>query len=289
MRAVWKGAVSFGLVNIPVRLMSATENHDIQFRQVRREDGSRIKYKRVAASDGEEVAYSDIAKGYETADGKIVVLTDEDLAALPSRSSKEITVEKFVPREQIDPMLYEKAYYLEPDAAGAKPYALLRGALRDTDKVALVTVSVRTRMSLALLRVVDDVLVLQTLMWPDEVRSPEEIKNLDGAPEPKANELAMAHMLVESMSGDFDPAEFEDDYQAAVAKLVEEKLSGEVLEAPAAPEAESGQVVDLLAALQRSVEKAKAARASSGGDEGPDDAEPEKAVEPAKKAAKKAS
>src|SRR5690606_2004295 len=170
MRAIWKGAVSFGLVNVPVRLYSATENHDISLHQVRASDGSRIRYKRVAQADGEEVPYKEIAKAYETEDGRTVVLTDEDLAALPNRSSKEIEVERFVPVEQIDPILYDKAYFIEPDAMGAKAYGLLREALRETDRVAVVTVSLRTRMTMAVLRVVDDVIVLQTLLWPDEVR-----------------------------------------------------------------------------------------------------------------------
>ena len=146
MRALWQGAVSFGLVTVPVRLYSATENHDIQFRQVRASDGSRVRYKRVAEADGEEVPYNQITKGYETEDGQMVVLTAEELAALPSKSSKEISVEKFVPADQIDPMLLDKCYYLEPDAAGAKAYSLLREALRDTDRMAVATISVRSRM-----------------------------------------------------------------------------------------------------------------------------------------------
>ena len=136
MRAIWKGAVSFGLVNVPVRLYSATENHDVQFRQVHREDGGRIRYQRVCSIDGEQVAYDDIAKGYETEDGQMVVLTDEDLAELPVSSSREIAVEKFVPADQIDPMLLEKSYYLEPDKGAAKPYALLRDALKAADRMA---------------------------------------------------------------------------------------------------------------------------------------------------------
>ena len=145
MRAIWKGAVSFGLVNVPVRLYSATENHDVQFRQVHREDGGRIKYQRICTIDGELVSYDDIAKGYETEDGQMVVLTDEDLADLPTRSSREIAVEKFVPSDQIDPMLLDKSYYLEPDKTAAKPYALLRGALEAADRMAIVTVSIRAR------------------------------------------------------------------------------------------------------------------------------------------------
>ncbi|WP_298890956.1 Ku protein [uncultured Serinicoccus sp.] len=269
MRAIWKGAVSFGLVNVPVRLYSATENHDLSFHQVRRSDGSRIRYKRVAQADGEEVAYKDIAKAYETDDGKTVVLTDEDLASLPNRSSKEISVEQFVPREQIDPILYDKAYYLEPDAMGAKAYGLLREALRESDRVAVVTVSVRSRMTMAVLRVREDdaAIVLQTLLWPDEIRTSEQLDHLDEVSEPKKDEVAMARMLVDSMSGDFEPEGHVDDFKEAVDALVEKKISGgEVTESPdEEDEADSGEVVDLLAALQRSVDRAKTGRGESSG------------------------
>ena len=259
MRAIWKGAVSFGLVSVPVRLYSATESHDLQFRQVRASDGSRIRYRRVAEADGEEVAYRDIAKGYETEDGRMVILTDDDLASLPSRSSKEISVEKFVPADEIDPILLDRAYYLEPDAAAVKPYALLREALRDSDRVAVVTVSVRTRLTTAVLRVRDDVIVMQTMLWPDEVRE-AAFPVLDNVPEPKRAETDMAAMLVDSMAGDFTPEDYEDDYKEAVDALVASKLSGgESVEAPEQPD-EGGEVVDLLAALQQSVERAKASR-----------------------------
>ncbi|WP_022925482.1 Ku protein [Serinicoccus marinus] len=275
MRAIWKGAVSFGLVNVPVRLYSATENHDLSFHQVRRSDGSRIRYKRVAQADGEEVAYKDIAKAYETDDGKTVVLTDEDLASLPNRSSKEISVERFVPREQIDPILFDKAYFLEPDAMGAKAYGLLREALRESDRVAVVTVSVRSRMTMAVLRVRedDDAIVLQTLLWPDEIRASEQLDHLDEVSEPKKDEVAMARMLVDSMSGDFEPEGHVDDFKEAVDALVEKKISGgEVAESPdEGDEADSGEVVDLLAALQRSVDRAKKGRGSDSGAGSSDD------------------
>ena len=266
MRAIWKGAVSFGLVSVPVRLYSATESHDLQFRQVRASDGSRIRYRRVAEADGEEVAYRDIAKGYETQDGRMVILTDDDLASLPSRSSKEISVEKFVPADEIDPILLDRAYYLEPDAAAVKPYALLREALRDSDRVAVVTVSVRTRLTTAVLRVRDDVIVMQTMLWPDEVRE-AAFPVLDNVPEPKKAETDMAAMLVDSMAGDFTPDDYEDDYKEAVDALVASKLSGgESVETPEQPD-EGGEVVDLLAALQQSVERAKASRGGSSGAE----------------------
>nr|WP_281497404.1 Ku protein [Ornithinimicrobium sp. F0845] len=256
------------MVNVPVRLYSATENHDLSFHQVRRSDGSRIRYKRVAQADGEEVPYKEIAKAYETEDGKSVILTDEDFASLPNRSSKEISVERFVPIEQIDPILYDKAYYIEPDAMGAKAYGLLREALRESERVAVVTVSVRTRMTMAVLRVIDEAIVLQTLLWPDEVRDAGQLNNLDEVTEPKDSEVAMARMLVDSMAGDFELEEHEDDYQIAVEALVKSKIEGgEVTEAPEAEEEESGEVVDLLAALQRSVDRAKSARGESGGGE----------------------
>ena len=211
MRAIWKGAVSFGLVSVPVKLYSATESKDISFRQVHAKDGGRIKYQRVCSIDGEEVEYADIAKGYETEDGEMVILTDEDMASLPAESSREISVEKFVPSEQIDPMLFEKSYYLEPEKTGAKPYALLREALEAADRMALVTVSLRNRMSLAVLRVRDDVIVMQTMMWPDEIRKPD-FGSVDTS-EAKPAEVKMATMLVDTLAGDFDADEYEDDYR----------------------------------------------------------------------------
>lgn len=286
MRAIWKGAVSFGLVSVPVKLYSATESKDISFRQVHAKDGGRIRYQRVCSLDGEEVPYSDIAKGYETEDGEMVIIDDADLAELPATSSREITVEKFVPSEQIDPMLFEKSYYLEPEKTGTKPYALLREALEEADRMALVTVSLRNRMSLAVLRVRDDVIVMQTMMWPDEIRKPD-FASADAA-DAKPAEVKMAKMLVETLAGDFDPDEFEDDYRQAVEALVTAKIEGgEVTRIPAAAKS-SGEVVDLLAALQRSVE---AARSSRGEEPEAPPAEKAKAVkkQPAKKRARKAS
>jgi DNA end-binding protein Ku len=276
MRAIWKGAVSFGLVSVPVKLYSATESHDVSFRQVHAKDGGRIKYQRVCSIDGEEVAYADIAKGYETEDGEMVILTDDDLAQLPSTSSREISVEKFVPSDQIDPMLFEKAYYLEPEKTGAKPYGLLRQALVDSDRMAVVTVALRQRTSVAVLRVRDDVIVLQTMMWPDEIRKPDFSVDTGDV---KPAEVKMANMLVETLAGDFDPDEFEDDYAEAVESLVKTKIEGGEVKRTATSTKSSGEVVDLLAALQRSVDAAKTAR---GEDEKP------AAKKTAKKAAKKA-
>lgn len=280
MRAIWKGAVSFGLVSVPVKLYSATESKDISFRQVHAKDGGRIKYQRICSIDGEEVAYADIAKGYETEDGEMVILDDSDMAELPASSSREISVEKFVPSEQIDPMLFEKSYYLEPEKSGAKPYALLRQALEEADRMALVTVSLRNRMSLAVLRVRDDVIVLQTMMWPDEIRDPD-FASVDTS-DAKPAEVKMAKMLVETLAGDFAPDEYEDDYREAVEALVRAKVEGgEVKAPPTAPKA-GGEVVDLLAALQRSVEAAKTARGEATGAEPAED-------KPKKRTAKKAT
>jgi len=277
MRAIWKGAVSFGLVSVPVKLYAATESHDVSFRQVHAKDGGRIKYQRVCSIDGEEVAYADIAKGYETEDGEMVILDDDDMAALPSASSREIAVEKFVPRDQIDPMLFEKSYYLEPERTGVKPYALLRQALLEADRMAVVTVALRNRTSVAVLRVRDDVIVLQTMMWPDEVRQPDF--SVD-AGEVKDAEVKMAQMLVDTLAGDFDPSDFEDDYAEAVETLVKSKIEGgEVKRTPTATKS-SGEVVDLLAALQKSVEAAKTAR-------GEEPAKKKDEKQPAKKKAAK--
>ena len=259
MRAIWKGAVSFGLVNVPVRLYSATENHDVQFRQVHREDGGRIKYKRTCSIDGEEVSYDDIAKGYETEDGDMVVLTDEDFADLPSRTSKEIGVTKFVPADQIDPMWLDKSYYLEPDKAATKPYVLLRDALEKEKRMAICTVSIRTRMTMAVLRVRDGVLVMQTMLWPDEIRA-ADFASVDEDQHASKQEMDMAKLLIDQLAGDYDPSEYEDDYAIAVKELVRAKVEGGEVRVSAAEPEESGEVVDLLAALARSVEKAKASR-----------------------------
>jgi len=282
MRAIWKGAVSFGLVSVPVKLYSATESHDISFRQVHAKDGGRIKYQRVCSVDGEEVAYADIAKGYETEDGQMVILDDQDFAELPTTSSREISVEKFVPSDQIDPLMLEKSYYLEPEKSGLKPYALLRDALRESDRVAVVTVALRSRTTPAVLRVRDDVLVLQTLMWPDEVRTPA-FGSLQDIDDPKPQELKMAKLLLETLAGDYDPSELEDDYADAVHALVEAKLAGGEVKQTKEPAPSAGEVVDLLAALQRSVAAAKTARGEDADEDAaaPEDAAGDRAEEPA--------
>jgi len=285
MRAIWKGAVSFGLVSVPVKLYAATESHDVSFRQVHAKDGGRIKYQRVCSIDGEEVPYSDIAKGYETEDGEMVILDDDDFAELPSASSREIAVEKFVPREQIDPIWFEKSYYLEPEKSGTKPYALLRQALLDADRMAVVTVAIRSRTSMAVLRVRDDVIVLQTMMWPDEVRQPD-FGSVDTS-DAKPAEVKMANMLVETLAGDFEPDEFEDDYRTAIEEMVRAKIEGgEVKRTPQSTKT-SGEVVDLLAALQKSVNAAKSARGEADEEEKPAKKKSAAKKSPKKSAAKK--
>jgi DNA end-binding protein Ku len=263
VRAIWKGAVSFGLVNVPVKVYAATGEKDIKFHQVHREDAGRIRYKRVCSADGEEVPYNEIAKGYETEDGELVILTDEDFAKLPLKTNREIDVVEFVPADEVDPILYAKCYYLEPEKSAVKPYALLREALRSTDRMAVVKVALRQRETLAVLRVRDDVILLQTMLWPDEVRKPE-FDILDSDVDLRPQELQMAHSLIESLADDFDPEEFSDDYAAALRQLIEAKVSsGDVAQPPVAAEEEAargGEVVDLLTALQRSVERARAGR-----------------------------
>lgn len=263
MRAMWSGAVSFGLVSVPVKLYSATTNHDIRFHQVHAADGGRIKYKRTCAIDGEEVEYADIVKGFETDDGELITLSEEDLDSLPVASGHEIDVIEFVPADQIDPLLFEKSYYLEPEAKAAKPYALLREALVQTDRMAVVKVALRQRESIALLRVRGKAIVLQTMLWPDEVREPE-FDILDAEVELRPQELQMAASLVESLGAEFDATQFHDDYRDAVEALIEQKrTTGDTRPAPVAekPSDDGDSMTDLLTALQRSVE---AARASAG-------------------------
>jgi DNA end-binding protein Ku len=258
MRSIWKGAISFGLVTIPVKLYSATEQKDVSFHQVHRDDGGRIRYKRVCTLDGEEVPYADIAKGYELASGEMVVLTDEDFEDLPLSTSRRIDVLQFAPAEQIDPIYFAKSYFLEPDAQGAKPYVLLRNALESSGQVAVVKVALRQRESLATLRVRDGVFVLETMLWPDEVRTPD-FGFLEEDIEVRAQELKMAESLITTMESDFDPSEYHDTYREALQQVIEAKVAGKEVIAPQEEE-EAGPAVDLMAALRASVEAAKRER-----------------------------
>ena len=292
MRSIWKGAVSFGLVNVPVKVYSATQNHDIKFHQVHETDGGRIRYKRTCSECGKEVTFADIAKGYESADGRLVLLTDEDLKSLPLSSSREIDVVEFVGADEVDPLLLDKSYYLEPDAKALKPYVLLREALEQTDQMAVVKVALRQRESLAVLRVRGNVIVLQTMLWPDEIREPA-FDVLDTKVELRSQEVAMAASLVDSLAAEFDPSVFEDEYAAAVQTLVETKLEGgdvrELSSGDGAATDDDAQVLDLLAALQRSVDDANGSRKSGGGSEEASEEKPAATKAAAKKApAKKA-
>jgi DNA end-binding protein Ku len=293
MRAIWKGAVSFGLVNVPVRLFAATQEKDIRFHQVHREDGGRIRYKRTCSVCGEEVSYDDIAKGYETSDGQLVILTDEDLDKLPVASNHEIDVVEFVPAAQVDPILFARSYYLEPDSRAAKPYALLREALIETDRMAIVKVALRQKETLAVLRVRDKAILLQTMLWPDEVRQPD-FSILDDDVDLRPQELKMAASLVESMASDFDPDEFTDSYREAVAELIDAKLErGESAELPgteeAAEQGKTGEVIDLLTALQRSVNRARGQADDTEAAEQPATKAPAKKTAAKKTPAKKAA
>lgn len=285
MRSIWKGAISFGLVSIPVKLYSATEERGVSFHQVHREDGGRVKYRRVCTVCGEEVAYSDIAKGYELPSGEVVVLTDEDFADLPISSSRAVDVLKFVPLEEVDPIYFAKSYYLEPDGQGAKPYVLLRNALEQSGQVAVVKIALRQREQLATLRVRDGVFVLETMLWPDEIRTPD-FGFLDEDIEVRSQELAMATSLIEQMSGEFETDEYADEYREALQAVIEAKVEGREVVQPEEPE-ETAQVVDLMSALRASVEAAKSGRGDDKADEEKDTGTAKKKA--AKKTASKRS
>ncbi|MEO5534344.1 MAG: Ku protein [Pseudolysinimonas sp.] len=256
MRSIWKGSLSFGLVNVPVKLYSATEDHDVSLHQVHDKDGGRIRYKRVCEIDGETVEYEHIAKAYVDGD-QTVILTDQDIASLPLERSKDIDVVEFVPTDQIDPIMLEKTYYLAPDSKSNKAYVLLRRTLEDTDRTAIVQFALRQRTRLAALRVRDGILVLQTLLWEDEVRE-ARFPELDETPRITPAELEMSRQLVESFASDFTPEKFTDEYQEQLKTLIEAKLEqGDALdtEATFSREAEGGgEVLDLMEALRRSVD-----------------------------------
>lgn len=289
MRSIWKGSVSFGLVNVPVKVYSATEDHDIKFHQVHEKDNGRIRYKRTCEVCGEVVEYRDIARAYDSDDGQTVIITDEDIATLPEERSREIEVVEFVPAEQLDPMMYDKSYFLEPDSKSTKSYVLLAKTLAETDRVAIVHFALRNKTRLAALRVKDfskrDVMVIHTLLWPDEIRDPD-FPSLDKDVDIKPAELKMAGQVVESMTDDFKPDQFRDDYQEQLRELVQAKLEGgeafTVEEQPTDLD-ETEDVSDLLAKLEASVK----ARGSGSSDKTAKSDKSEK--EPAKKApAKKA-
>ncbi len=292
MRSIWKGAISFGLVNVPVRLYSATEDHDLSLHQVHDADGGRIRYQRRCEVCGKVVDYAHIDKAYD--DGNTtVVLTEDDLKSLPEERSREIEVVEFVPSAQVDPIMFDRSYFLEPDKTAVKAYALLRRALADTDRTAIVQFSLRQKTRLGALRVRDKVLMLQSLLWDDEVRE-ADFPSVQEDVRVSAKEAEMASSLVENMSADFAPEKFSDDYQAQLRELIAAKLEqGDALDTAAtfgddeAGEPEGGQVVDLMEALRRSVEENRSKRAASTTKKSAAKRAPAKKA-PAKKTAKKA-
>lgn len=264
MRAIWKGAVTFGLVNVPVSVYSATESHDVRLHQVHDADGGRIRYQRKCEKCGEIVPFEHIDKAFTEGDAS-VVLTEDDLATLPAERSKEIDVLEFVPNDQVDPIMFGSAYYLAPSSTSSKPYVLLRRTLEETDRTAIVSFTLRQKTRLAALRVRGDALLLQTLLWADEIREPE-FEGLDEA-KISAKELDMSAKLVRSYEADFDPAAHTDEYQVQLRALLEEKLaSGEVVQTSAAEDEDTGgEVLDLMEALRRSVEASRSSRSGSAG------------------------
>lgn len=263
MRSIWNGAISFGLVSIPVKLINATENHSVSFRQVHLTDGGRIRYRKVCEVDEEEVTSAETGKAYEDADGTLVPITDEDLASLPLPTNKTIEILGFVPGSRIDPLQMETAYYLSANGGpAAKPYTLLREALKRSEKVAVAKFALRGRERLGMLRVAEDVIVMHGLLWPDELRSPEDVVPETGTKVRDA-ELDLADALMDTLGG-VDLDTLHDDYREAVEELVAAKAAGQPLE-PAGEEDTGGKVIDLVAALERSVRAAKEARGDGGG------------------------
>ena len=267
MRAIWKGAITFGLVNVPVKVYSATEDHDIPLHQVHDKDGGRIRYQRRCEICGKVVDYAHIDKAYDDGE-RTVVLTGDDLASLPEEKSREIDVVEFVPSDQIDPIMLDRSYFLEPDSSSAKSYVLLRRTLEQTDRTAIVHFALRQKTRLGALRVHGDVLMLQSLLWSDEVRE-ATFPALDERVRITAKELEMSSALVDSFASDFSPEDFTDDYQEQLRTLIEAKLEqGEALDTEATfgeqPEKESGgEVIDLMEALRRSVERNAAKKTST--------------------------
>lgn len=266
MRSIWKGAITFGLVNVPVKVYSATEDHDVSLHQVHDADGGRIRYQRRCEICGEVVEYAHIDKAFDDGD-RTVVLTKDDLAALPAEKSREIDVVEFVPSDQVDPIMFEKSYYLEPDSRSVKAYALLRRTLEETERTAIVQFALRQKTRLGALRVRGDVLLLQTLLWDDEVRE-AAFPALDEKVTISKKELEMSASLVESFEADFSPEKFNDDYQEQLHELIDAKLEkGDALDTAETfgddAEEGGGEVLDLMEALRRSVEKNRAASSGS--------------------------
>ncbi|MCL1800189.1 MAG: Ku protein [Promicromonosporaceae bacterium] len=260
MHSIWKGAVSFGLVNVPVKLYAATHSHDLTLHQLHVSDGGRIRYQKVCEIDGEVVIQRDIVKGF-TEGNRNVMLTKEDLTTLPAERSREIEVVEFVPSDQVDPIMFANTYYLEPDSKSAKAYVLLRKVLEETNRTAIVKFALREKSHLGVLRVRDEVLVLQTLLWSDEVRKPDFPAIADTKVSDR--ELAMAKQLVTSFEADFEPDQYVDEYQNQLKVLIDDKLAkgNDVTVTEAfgkVTESDEAEMTDLMTALRKSVAAAKA-------------------------------
>jgi DNA end-binding protein Ku len=258
-RAIWSGAISFGLVNIPVKLYSAVSRKTVRFHQIDAESGQRIRQQRVNPENGEEVPYEQIVKGYEISPDKYVTITPEELEALEPQKTRTIDIEQFVDLEQIDPIHYDHPYYLAPDKGAAKAYKLLLDAMREADKVAIARVVIRSKENLVALRSYDGAITMETMLFPDEVVEPSSIEELgavDGDVKTTKRELDMAKQLIESLSGDFEPEGYRDEYRDRVLDLIERKAAGETITIEA-PEPERKEVPDLMAALEASIAGAK--------------------------------
>jgi DNA end-binding protein Ku len=278
-RAMWKGAISFGLVTIPVSVYPATEEKSVKFNQLHEKDQGRIRYKRVCSVDGEEVPYDEIVKGYEYEKDHYVTMSDEDFDAVPVESSRAIDIHQFVELSEIDPMLYKKSYYLVPEETGAKAYTLLREAMAAESKVGIAKVSFRDKEHLAALRFVDDAFVLETMFWPDEIRG-AEFEGVDVDAKVRSQELEMAKQLIDNLTADWNPEEYRDEYREAMLEIVEKKIAGEEIEV--VPQEAPAKVVDLMEALKASVAAAKSGDADEEAPTGP-----EKSAARAKSSAKK--
>ena len=256
MRSIWKGAISFGMVTIPVKLYTATESKDVRFRMLCKKHEAPIEEKRFCTEGGEELAYQELVRGHEVGKGEFVVLEPEEIDAAKPDSSTTIDIGDFVEASEIDPVYFEKSYFLEPTDVGAKPFSLLKRALEETERVALARVTIRTRERLATLRTYDGTLMLETMFWPDEIRSTGALDLPEGdEAKVRAKELDMARSLVESLAEKFRPESYSDEYRTALEQLIEQKMSGEKRNArrrKAEP-----KVVDLMEALQASVAAAK--------------------------------
>jgi len=259
---MWKGVVSFGMVSIPIRLYNATESSTkVSFRQLCPDHRSPISYKRYCSEGDHEVSYGDILKGYEVGKDRYVIIDEKDLDNLPLTTAHSIEIEEFVPRDDIEPGLYfNSAYFMEPEELGKKPYQLLRKALEATGRMAIAKIALRDREHLAALHPNGPGLLMNTLHWPDEIRSTEGLKGLEGDIKINPKELEMAKALIESLADTFDPSRYKDEYREAVMKVVQAKIEGEEIEAPAAPQ--PAKVMDLMEALRASVEAAKKSRAA---------------------------